>query len=381
MSMPSSSEDVATSAAQRAGLQQVLDLDALRARERAVVRAHERLAGELVERAGQPLGEPAAVDEDQRRAMRLNQLEQPRMDGRSRSTVARSPATPVRSGSPRPRRACAMSSTGTSIVSSSAFFCAGIDDRDGPVGGTRAIGRRTRRGSRPRDRRSAAAPSCVPVVERRRACCAPPRNRATSSSGRCVADSPMRCSGRRGERLEPLERQREVRAALGRDERVDLVDDHGVDRAQRLARVRGEQQVERLGRRDQDVGRLALEPRALGGRRVAGADGDRGHVKRRRRGARPVGDAGERRAQVALDVDRQRLERRDVEDAASPRRFGGAGANISRSMAQRNAASVLPLPVGARISVDSPRAMAGQPSACGGVGASNDAWNQSATAP
>ena len=38
-------------------------------------------------------------------------------------------------------------------------------------------------------------------------------------------------------------------------------------------------------------------------------------------------------------------------------------------MAHRNAVSVLPLPVGARISVDSPRAIAGQPSVCGGVGA------------
>ena len=38
-------------------------------------------------------------------------------------------------------------------------------------------------------------------------------------------------------------------------------------------------------------------------------------------------------------------------------------------IAQRNAVSVLPLPVGARMSVDSPRAIAGQPSLCGGVGA------------
>ena len=128
----------------------------------------------------------------------------------------------------------------------------------------------------------------------------------------------MRCGGRVAARLEPLERQREVRAALGRHERVDLVDDDRVDRAQRLARVRRQQQIERLRRGDQDVGRLALEARALGCRRVAGADGDR----RRRRSASPraVGDprdAGERRAQVALDVDRERLERRDVEHAAA----------------------------------------------------------------
>src|SRR5258707_1067683 len=56
--------------------------------------------------------------------------------------------------------------------------------------------------------------------------------------------------------------------------------------------------------------------------------------------------------------------------------FGGAGVNISRSRHQRNALSVLPLPVGARISVDSPRAIAGQPSTCGRVGASNAPENQ-----
>ena len=43
----------------------------------------------------------------------------------------------------------------------------------------------------------------------------PPRKRATSSSGRWVADSPMRCGGALGEPLEPLERQGQVGAPLG----------------------------------------------------------------------------------------------------------------------------------------------------------------------
>ena len=41
-----------------------------------------RLAGELVDRAGKPLGQPPAVDEDQRRAVRANELDEPRMDRR-----------------------------------------------------------------------------------------------------------------------------------------------------------------------------------------------------------------------------------------------------------------------------------------------------------
>ena len=63
------------------GLEQIFDLGARLPRERPVMRAHQRLAGQLVERAGQPLGQPAAVDEQQRRLMRANQLEQTRMDG------------------------------------------------------------------------------------------------------------------------------------------------------------------------------------------------------------------------------------------------------------------------------------------------------------
>ena len=106
-----------------------------------------------------------------------------------------------------------------------------------------------------------------------------------------------------GQRLEPLEREREVRAALGARHGVDLVHDHGLGVHEELARLRREHQVERLGRGDQDVRRLAQHRLALLLGRVAGADGD-GHV---------AADALERRAQVLLDVVRERLQRRDVD--------------------------------------------------------------------
>lgn len=48
-------------------------------------------------------------------------------------------------------------------------------------------------------------------------------------------------------------------------------------------------------------------------------------------------------------------------------------------MPQRNAVSVLPDPVGARISVCSPEAMAGQPCSWAAVGARNDDENQART--
>ena len=112
-----------------------------------------------------------------------------------------------------------------------------------------------------------------------------------------------------GDRVEALERQREVRAALGGCERVDLVDDDGLDAAQDLARLRSEHQVERLGRGDEDVGRRAGDVLALFRGCVARAHG---HGRRRERLAETLGrerDAGERRAQVLLDVDGERAQR------------------------------------------------------------------------
>src|SRR6202011_5876681 len=53
--------------------------------------------------------------------------------------------------------------------------------------------------------------------------------------------------------------------------------------------------------------------------------------------------------------------------------------NMSRLMHQRKAARVFPVPVGARIKVDSPRAIAGQPCTCGLVGAAKTASNHSRT--
>ncbi len=58
----------------------------------------------------------------------------------------------------------------------------------------------------------------------------------------------------------------------------------------------------------------------------------------------------------------------------------GTGSPISRSRHQRKAARVLPLPVGAQMSVCSPAAMAGQPRAWAAVGTSNDERNQSLVA-
>ena len=105
------------------------------------------------------------------------------------------------------------------------------------------------------------------------------------------------------EPLQPLHRQRQVRAALRARDGVHLVEDQRPDSPQVLARARGQQEVERLRRGDQDVRRVPEHLRPLLLRRVAGADGD----------AQLRLEPRERPAQVALDVVVERLQRRDVD--------------------------------------------------------------------
>ena len=128
--------------------------------------------------------------------------------------------------------------------------------------------------------------------------------------------------GLRQQRVEPLQRQGEVGPALGAGEGVDLVDDDRLDPDERLACGRGEHEEERLGRRDEDVGGGPGEGAPLVGRGVARAHR---HADLRRLEPEPgrgVPDADERGAQVALDVDGEGLERRDVEDPAAGEPLG-----------------------------------------------------------
>ena len=63
-------------------LQQLLDDEPLLARERAVVRAGDLLLRELVQPQREPLREPAVVDEDDRRAVLPDELQDRRIDRR-----------------------------------------------------------------------------------------------------------------------------------------------------------------------------------------------------------------------------------------------------------------------------------------------------------
>ena len=303
-----------------------------------MVRAHELLAGELVEARGEPLRGAARVAEHDRGAVGEDQLEHAWVHVRPDALVGlgRVEAERVGGGARRPRVRAGLGHVvdGNDHLDVELFARAGVDDRHGA-----------------RHRLGLAAEEARDLVERAL------RGREADALRRCV-----------GDRVEALEREREVRAALGRRERVDLVDDHCLDAAEYLARLRREHQVERLGRGDEDVGRGARDVLAFLRRRVAGAHRDRGRGERR---AEPLGgerDAGERCAQVLLDVDGERAQRRDVEDPAALA-LGRTGARPRRSMAERNAASVLPEPVGASSRVWSPAPIAGQPCSCAPVGA------------
>ncbi len=65
--------------------------------------------------------------------------------------------------------------------------------------------------------------------------------------------------------VEPFQRQRQMRAALGACDGVHFVDDHRLNLGESVARSRGQHQEQRLRRGDEDVGRLGDQRAALAG--------------------------------------------------------------------------------------------------------------------
>ena len=130
--------------------------------------------------------------------------------------------------------------------------------------------------------------------------------------------------------VEPVEGDRQVRAALGVGDGVHLVDDDRLDAAQRLAGRAGEQQEQRLGGGDEDVGRPAGERAALVGGGVARPDADPDLRSLRARAARRPG-----RCRSAAPAGCAR--RRPRAPSAGRRRGPGSAAARRRAAAWRRA--------------------------------------------
>src|SRR5579872_1054965 len=120
--------------------------------------------------------------------------------------------------------------------------------------------------------------------------------------------------------LEAFQRKGQVSAALGGHQGMDLVDDDGVDGAQRFGGAGGQQEVERLRGGDEDLARMTAETGTLllGG--IAGANADFGYVDRHAVAPGEFGHAGEWGAQVPLHVHGEGLQGGYIEDAATWRR-------------------------------------------------------------
>ena len=112
----------------------------------------------------------------------------------------------------------------------------------------------------------------------------------------------------------PLDREREVSAAFVRRDRMNFVDDHRSCGRQHLAAgFRAQQDVERLRRRHHDMGRAAAHALALGRRRIAGPYPGANIDGSQSAPAEMVANSGQRHFQIAVDIVRERLERRHID--------------------------------------------------------------------
>ena len=106
-----------------------------------------------------------------------------------------------------------------------------------------------------------------------------------------------------------------MRATLVVGHGVDFIHNHGAGRTQHASRAfRGQQNVQRFRRSDQNVGRPLAHLLAFPHGRVAGAHGGADGREQDSLFSGQRGDFGERRVQIFADIVAERFERRDVDD-------------------------------------------------------------------
>ena len=245
---------------QLAASQAPLDVETQLARQTAVVRHREAFAEAFVECEGDTLAHAARSDEDQRRLMVVNLSSDPIVD-----------------------------------LAPHLFARDGAELVAGNFYGELHF-------------------ATVPNVDDRRALAQELRDALQGAYGGRKADALRFSSARLCDQvIQTRERERQMRAALVRRHRMNLVDDNRGDACEKRPRLLGRQQdVQRLRRRYEHVRRLSQHALALGGGRIAGAHGGANRRHRQALGSSEGGQRGERFLQVLADVVGEGLERRDV---------------------------------------------------------------------
>jgi hypothetical protein len=262
-------------ARQLAGLQHLLDHESLLAREGSVGGAGDLVLGQLIQSQRQPLGGAPVVDEQDRRPVRLNELEQLGVDR----------------GPDRPTRRLGTADERVEVGRGSRVRLDHRVDRDLDLEvellADSGVDDSTLAGWSDHE-----AGDLLERLLRRR------------------QSDPLDLPS--GRRRQPLERQCQMGAPLGRRHRVDLVDDARLGAGEQLLRSTGEHQIQRFGRGDEDVRRLAEHRLALALRCIPGPHRDTQ--------VRP--DAAQGHPKVAVDVVGERLQRRDIDQPDAPRAGG-----------------------------------------------------------
>ena len=131
---------------------------------------------------------------------------------------------------------------------------------------------------------------------------------------RCRESDPRQRAA--GQSLQAFQRQRQMRAAFVARDGVNFIDDDGAAGCEHIAAgLRTQQDVQRLRGGHDDVRRPAPHAGALRLRGVAGAHHRPYLNVRYAKRHQLFANAAQRRLEIALDVVRQRLQRRDVDHA------------------------------------------------------------------
>ena len=318
-----------------AALEALLGLEPPLAREAPVVGGDLLLAEALGEGAGGAFGEPARVREDEGRAVLAGEGSDAVVDlvphlGRHHRLERRGRELDGE-----------VAEAVEALVDDRAGGFVPVPDEEARDEVHRALG--GGKADAPERSRPVLRRKAVRLAGRKAAGCGPAPLRRSEEVRLRIARAPAAVAGRGGvrvraavrrtrrgaERLQPLQGEGEVCPPFVARDGMDLVDDDRPRPRERVPpRLARQQDVERLGGGDEDVGRLPGHRLTGGGRGVARAHHRPNCDRRLAQALRPLRDPAKGRLEVALDVVGEGLEGRHVDDpdrvveASAPRLLG-----------------------------------------------------------